>query len=102
MHESVVTLQHLIAADRAGIHELTHTLEHAAARHVPLINRVYLEEQVHLRAKRCEELEELVSEYTKAWEAGCLAEAACSLVMIQLAAATILQARNVGVVYGVD
>ncbi|MFI7470552.1 hypothetical protein [Nonomuraea sp. NPDC049646] len=102
MHESVVTLQHLIAADRAHIHEMTQTLERAAARHTTLINRVHLEDQIHHRTKRCDELEDLVREYVEAQQAGRPAEAAHTLVMIQLAAATIVETRNLEAAYGLD
>jgi hypothetical protein len=102
MHESVVTLQHLIAADRAAIHEMTRTLERAAARHLTLINRMHLEDQVHQRTRRCGELEDLVREYTEAQRAGRSADAAATLAMIQLAAATIVETRNLEAAYGLD
>lgn len=100
MHESVVMLQNLIIADRAEIREMTQALEHAAARGATLINRIHLEDQVHRLAKRCEELGKLVGEYAEAKRAGRSVEVAYKLVMIQLAAATIVETRNLEAAYG--
>ncbi|MGP4102222.1 hypothetical protein [Nonomuraea sp. KM90] len=98
MHESVVTLQDLVAADRAAIRTMTQALDQAAERGVVLIHHARLEEDIHRRAGRCDSLEELIDEYADA-DAG---EAAYKLILIQLSAAMMIETKNLEAALGHD
>ncbi|WP_433513804.1 hypothetical protein ACQP2T_61370 [Nonomuraea sp. CA-143628] len=94
MHESVVTLQELIDDDRSTCRAMNKQLEQATAQGVTLLNTAYLEEQVRMRAKRSDQLDGLIEDYVEADRLGDSAASACKLVMIQLAAARIIETRN--------
>jgi hypothetical protein len=94
MHESVVTLQNLIAEDRQTVRALADALDHAKQNDVTLINGARMTEQVRFLTKHCGNLEGLIDEYLAAQRDGRTAEAAYSLVLIQYAAATMVQQRE--------
>lgn len=94
MHQSVVTLQHLITNERETVRVMADTLAHADTHNVALPNRAWLEEEVRARTKRCDDLDGLIGEYTAAKQAGQATDAAVKLVLIQYAAATMIAARS--------
>lgn len=91
MHESVVTLHTLIADERETIRAATETL-HAGTHDAALLNHAYVEEQIRMRTKRCDDLDELIRDYLRAPAGG--ADAALKLVLIQYAAATMVEAKR--------
>ncbi|WP_327591337.1 hypothetical protein OHA25_60400 (plasmid) [Nonomuraea sp. NBC_00507] len=102
MHESIVTLQQLIDEDRAAVRAMTEELDRAAASGVTLMNRLYLEVQIHTRSKRAEEHAGLVRDCTDAIERGLSSESARALVLIQFTAATMIEQRNAEAAHGLD
>lgn len=96
MHESVVTLQTLIADEREAVHVLAETLAHAETHQVALANRASLEEAVRARTKHCDNLDGIIGEYIAAERDGMAANAAYKLVLIQYAAATMVEAAQDG------
>lgn len=94
MHESVVTLQNLIAEDRETVRTLAEALDHAKQNDVTLINGARVTEQVRFLVKHCGNLEGLIGEYVSAERDGLAAKAAYSLALIQYAAATMVQKKQ--------
>jgi hypothetical protein len=96
MHESVVTLQHLLADERDAVRVMAETLAHADTHHVALANRASLEEEIRARTKRCDNLDGLIGDYVAAERDGMAASAAFKLVLVQYAAATMVEAAQDG------
>lgn len=96
MHQSVVTLQHLLADERDAVRVMEETLAHAETHHVALANRAWLEEEIRARTKRCDDLDGLIGEYVAAERDGMAADTAFKLVLVQYAAATMVDAAEDG------
>ncbi|MCA2229615.1 hypothetical protein [Nonomuraea aurantiaca] len=102
MHESVVTLQELIDDDQSTSRAISEQLEQAKTQGVILLNTAYLGEQLRMRTTRSSQLGDLIEEYTEANRLGKSAEAAYKLILIQFAAAMIIEAKNAQARNGLD